>query len=68
MLAKMPRVSRAAIVLLGAEAHQHQVLGLVSPAAGWVESWYRKLPLSRGLYMSAYGWDLFLPGLLLDPR
>ena len=68
VLAKMPRVSRAAIVLLGAEAHQHQVLGLVSPAAGWVESWYRKLPLSRGLYMSAYGWDLFLPGLLLDPR
>ena len=32
VLAKMPRVSWAAIVLLGAEAHQHQVLGLVSPA------------------------------------
>lgn len=68
VLAKMPRVSWAAVVLLGPEAHQHQVLGLVSPAAGWVESWYRKLPLSRGLYMSACGWDLFLPGLLLGPR
>ena len=44
MLAKMPKVSRAAIVLLVAEVQQ--VLGLVSPAAGWAESWYRKMPLS----------------------
>lgn len=40
VLAKMPRVSRA-VVLLVAEAHQ--VLRLLSPAAGWAESWHRKL-------------------------
>lgn len=62
----MPKVSQAAVVLLVAEVQQ--VLGLVSPAAGWAESWYRKMPLSWGLYMSACDWDLFLPGLLLGLR
>lgn len=59
VLAKMPRVSRA-VVLLVAEAHQ--VLRLLSPAAGWAESWHGKLGVC------VCGWDLFLPGLLLGPR